>query len=39
MLGNDLGGWDGEREVQEERDICIYVADSLRCTAEINTTV
>ena len=39
MLCNDLGEWGGEREVQEERDICIYVADSLHCTAEINTTV
>ena len=28
VLGNDLGGWDGEREVQEERDIHTLTADS-----------
>ena len=29
-----MGGW---REVQEEGDICIHVADSLHCTIESNT--
>ena len=28
-----------EREVQEGGDICIHIADSLRCTAEANTTL
>ena len=40
-LCGDLDGWDGEvgrREFQEGGDICINIADSLRCTAETNTT-
>ena len=35
-LCGDLDGWDGEvgrREFQEGGDICINIADSLRCTA------
>ena len=42
LLRDDLDGWDGAgdgREVQEEGDICIHIADSLRCTAEANTTL
>ena len=44
MLCGDLGGKgrDGGRhgkEVQEGGDTCIHVADSLSCTAEINTTL
>ena len=42
MLCDDLGGWDGGeggREVQEGGDIDIHIADSLRCTAEANTTL
>ena len=29
----------GGREVQEGGDICIHIADSLRCIAETNTTL
>ena len=41
MLCDDLEGWDGDsgREAQGGGDICILTADSLRCTAETNTTV
>ena len=42
MLCDDLAGCDGvvgRREVQEEGDICIHIADSLPCTAETNTTL
>ena len=40
MLCNDLDGWDGVgKEVQEGGDICIHIADSLRCTAESKTTL
>ena len=43
VLYDDLVGWDGGweegREVQERRDICIHIADSLHCTAETNTTL
>ena len=41
MLCDDLDGWDGGfgREVQEGEDIGINIADSLHCTAEINTTL
>ena len=42
MLCDDLDGQDGVgggREVQEEGDICIHIADSLHCTAETNTTL
>ena len=34
-----MGGMGGcEREVEEGDDTCKYMADSLRCTAETNTT-
>ena len=33
-----VGGGVG-REVQEERDVCVHVADSRHCTAETNTTL
>ena len=41
LLCDDSGGWDGvgRREVQEERDICTHVADSLHHTAETNTAL
>ena len=42
MICDDLDGWDGGRagrEAQEGGDICIHIADSLRCTAETNTTL
>ena len=29
----------GGREVQEERDICVHIADSHCCTAETNKIV
>ena len=35
-MGGMQGG-DG-KEVQEGGDVCIYMADSLHCTAETNTT-
>ena len=35
-LGGVVGGGSG-REVQDRGDICICIADSLRCTAETNT--
>ena len=40
VLCDDLDGWDGGggREVQEGKDICIHIADSLYCTGETNTT-
>ena len=40
MLCDDLEGWNGEcgREVQEEGDICIPIADSF-VVAETNTTL
>ena len=39
MLSDDLEGWDGTRkEVQEGRNICIHVAESLHHTAGTNTT-
>ena len=28
-----------EKEIQKGGDICIYIADSLHCTAETNTTL
>ena len=37
----NLDGWNGEwngKEVQEGRDICVHIADSLCCRAETNTT-
>ena len=43
MLCNDLGGWvvgrggGCGREVQEEGDICMHMADSLHCIRETNT--
>ena len=43
MLCDDLGGWDGGRGVggrsKRGGDIYIHIADSLRCTAETNTTL
>ena len=41
MLCDDLAGWDGGcgREVQEGEDIYIHIADSLRYTAETDTTL
>ena len=42
MLCDDLEGWDGgqgEREAQEEGGVCMHIADSLCCAAEINTTL
>ena len=41
MLCDNLDGWDGGggREVQEGGDIGIPIVDSLRCTAETNTTL
>ena len=29
-------GWWGGKEAEVGRDICIHIADSLRCTAETN---
>ena len=31
-------GW-GKREVQEGRDICMQIADSLHCTTETKTVL
>ena len=42
MLCDNLEGWDrtgSGREVQEGGDICILMADSHFCMAEINTTL
>ena len=43
MPCDDLDGWDwgggSGREAQEEGDICIHIADSLRCKAKTNTTL
>ena len=42
MLCDNLVGWDGMRvgrKVPEEWDICIFVASSRCCMAEINTTL
>ena len=41
MLCVDLEGWDGVggMEVLEGGDLCIHIADSLCCTADINTTL
>ena len=42
MLCDNLEGWDGvvgEREVQEEGDICILMTDSHCCTAETSKTL
>ena len=42
MLCDDLDVWDGGgsgREVPEGGDICIHIDDSLRCTAETNSTL
>ena len=35
LLCGDLNG----KEIQKSGDKCIHVADSLSCTAEVNTTV
>ena len=42
MLCDDLGGGgpgEGEKEAQEEGNMCVYIADSLCCTVETNTTL
>ena len=41
MLCDDLVGWDGggAREVQEGGRLCIHIADSCQCRAEIKTTL
>ena len=42
MLCDDLERWDGMgsgREAQEGGDICVLLADSHSCTAEMNTTL
>ena len=39
VLCDHLGGWDVGGGVWEGRDIGIHIADSLRCTAETNTTL
>ena len=43
MLRDDLEGWDaggwGGKEAQQGGDICTHIDDSLRCTAETNTTL
>ena len=42
MPTGNPAGWDGGgggREVQEGGDKCIHIADSLQCTAEMNTTL
>ena len=42
MLCDGLDGWDGVwggREVQEGGDVCMRMADSLRCVAETNKTL
>ena len=42
MLCDNLDGLDGgggEKEVKEGEDIGVYIADSLHCTAETNTTL
>ena len=42
MLCDNLQGCDGvggERGVKEGGDMCILIADSLCCTAEMNTTL
>ena len=36
MLSDDLEGWDGSGV---GGGLCIHIADSLRCIAEINTTL
>ena len=35
MLCVDLNG----KEIQESVDMCVWIADSLHCTAETNTTL
>ena len=42
QYSDNLEGWDegcGGREVQEEGDICISMADSHCCMAETNTSL
>ena len=36
--GWDGVGWEGGPEAPEAEDICIQIADSLRCIAEANAT-
>ena len=40
MLCDDLDGWEWEAGSKGRGDIfvCVYIADSLCCTAETNTT-
>ena len=38
IQGSDLG-WGWGRMVKEGGDVCIHLADSLHCTAEISTTL
>ena len=35
----EVGGLERGGEVQEERDMCIHMADSLHCTAEIKSPI
>ena len=35
VLCDDLGG----RDMQEGEEICLYIADSLHCTEDINSTL
>ena len=37
MGGMGVEGVEKGREVQEGGNICLYIADSLHCAAEINT--
>ena len=39
MLCDGLVAWDGGRELQEGGDVCMHMADSLRCAADTNTTL
>ena len=41
VLCDDLEGWTrgSRRDVQEGEDVCIYIADSLHCTEDTNTTL
>ena len=41
VLFDNLEGWGvgGGVEAQEGEDICVYIADSLHCTEEGNTTL
>ena len=44
MLCDDVAGWcvgvgSCGREAQEERDICMHMADSLHCVNEVNVVL